>query len=319
MYFKKAFQTIILISACSFFIVFNAQANSEYTSEKIKIIEQSYKSDIPTWLLIERGREAFELGEYGLASRVFREVISREKVSPDAEMWLGIIFEQEGEYLLAEKQYLKVLEYKNQLYMNEEEFTILNRLSEIYEKTNEYGKYEKTLLTIIEKDEEYRDNFKILYAMNDVLKERGLDKLFELYRFKKNKFNKARTELGIFYYRTGRYSDAQINLVVSIMSILTTGFDYIYDKTYTYEYTDFETHIESMLDEPVLKEFIDSNNLFMTLYYLAASLYAEGYLETSAELWEIISVYDEPGSTWRIRSERQLQAPFIEPIITHRS
>ena len=71
-------------------------ADTDYNSSKIRLIEDSYTEDLPSWLLLERGIEAMRLGEYGLASRVFREIIARDRINPDAEMYLGILFEQEG-------------------------------------------------------------------------------------------------------------------------------------------------------------------------------------------------------------------------------
>jgi len=294
-------------------------ADSEYDLEKIELIEESYKGNDPLWLLTERGKQAYALGEYGLASRVFREIINRETVSPDAHMWLGFIFEQEGEYVLAEKQYIKALEEKNQLYIIEDEFTILYKLAGIYEKTDQYGKYEQILTSIIEKDENYRDGFKLQYAMVDVLKQRGADKLFELYRYDENKYNRARTSLGIFYYRTGRYAEAENNLIFPVMSAATTGFDYLYEKTADYNFESIMTHIENMNDRPELKDFLEMNDFFESLYYLGASLYADGFEEVARELWILVYYTDDRDSNWRNRAGRQLEQPFIEPIITPRA
>ncbi len=286
--------------------------------EKIKKIEESYRLNIPVWLLYEYGRQAYELGEYGLASRVFREAIDRAGIAPEAEIWLARIFENEGEYNLAEKQYLKALEYKNDLYVIEEEIDLLYSLAEIYRKTDQYGKYEKTLISVIENDSEIRINMNLQYSMIDVLKKRGIDKMFELYRYEKTKYNSARTGLGIFYYRTGRYSEAEINLILPLVSVATTGFNYIYDKTANYEFTNILSHIKRMLEYPELSQFLETYEFFQTLYYLAASLYADGFYDSASEIWMIITECDKDDSTWTKRSERQLEDPFIEPVIRQR-
>lgn len=305
---------IMLIMLCS-----TGFADSEYDLEKIELIENSYKSNEPTWLLMERGKQAYNMGEYGLASRVFREVINRETVSPDAHMWLGFIFEQEGEYLLAEKQYLTALEDRNQLYILEDELTVMYKLADIYEKTDQYGKYEQILQEVITGDTAYRESFKLQYAMVDILKERGADKLFELYRYDENKYNKARTDLGIFYYRTGRFTEAENNLIFPVMSAATTGFEYIYEKTFDYEFKTILGHVREMEKFPELSTYLEKNEFYKALYYLGASLYGNGFEDTSRELWEIVISGAERGSTWYVRAGRQLREPFIEPIITHRS
>ncbi len=305
--------TIIIIAYSS-----SVYAQDTKEQELLDYIEKAYTTDEPSWLLLERGRQAFELGEYGLASRVFREVIERDKISPDAELWLARIFEKEGEYVLAEKQYNKALENSNDFYIPEQKFSALYSLAEIYRKTDQYGKYEKTLNEIIECDEDRVELFKLQYAMMELLKKADIDKLLELYRYDKDKSNRAFTELGIFYYKTGRYNEAEVNLVLPVVVTATVGFNYIYDKTANYEFTDFNDLIETMQSYPELTGYIEYNNLFMNLYYLSASLYADGYYEEADDLWNIIVKYDHKKSTWRNRARRQLRAPFIEPVIDSR-
>ncbi|HAK44885.1 MAG TPA: hypothetical protein DCO79_03040 [Spirochaeta sp.] len=308
----------LLIVIFIFFSVNPIYSQNDAEAELIEQIESSYQSDEPTWLLMERGKQAYDIGEYGLASRVFREVLNREKVYPDAEVWLAYIFEEEGEYLLAEKQYIRALENSSELYIIEDEITILYKLAEIYRKTDQWGLYENTLLSILDKDES-GGVLKLQYSMLDALKDYGVDKMFELYRYENTKFGRARIELGIFYYQTGRYTESQINLILPIISEATTGFNYIFNRTADYDYYNFDLHIDNMLRYNTLSEFLTANVFFKAVYYLAASLYADGYSDTADSLWRIVYKYDESGSTWKIRSARQLRSPFIEPIISHRT
>ena len=316
---KNSKNQLFLLILLLIFLPFNLHSQSEHDLEKIKLIENSYQNDLPSWLLMERGIEAFQLGEFGLASRVFREIIARDGISPDAEVYLGFIFEQEGEYQLAEKQYVKALENKNQMYILEDETAVLYRLSDIYRRINRYSDYEKTLVKIIEQDADSNKNYQLQYSMVNSIKQQGPDKLFELYRYKNNKYNKARTELGIFYYRTGRYSEAELNLIFPVMSAASTGFDYIYEKTAEYTYIDLINHVENMIEYPVLYEYLQENRFFESLYYIAAALYTDGFEQQSNYIWRIVSKHDSPESSWKKRADRQLTSPFIEPIITHRS
>lgn len=311
----KRFLSVFLILLT--FCISNLYSQDSEKKDLIEIIENSYSANEPTWLLMERGRQAFDIGEYGLASRVFREVLNRGD-NPDAEIWLAYIFEQEGEYQLAEKQYLKALKNHVELYIIEDEIAVLYRLAEIYRKTDQYGKYEKILLRILDKD----DNDGILqlqYSMLDAAKEQGIDKMFELYRYENTKFIKARIELGVFYYKTGRYTESEINLILPIISAATTGYNYIYNKTADYEYYNFDLHVSNMLDENIVSDFLRDNEFFKAVYYLASSLYADGHRDSAQKLWLIVYRYDDSASTWKARAERQLQKPFIEPIITHRT
>lgn len=297
-------------------IVFNIIILVYLSSAVFSQDQAAFSGNEPTWLLMERGKQAYNLGEYGLASRIFREILDREGIYPDAHIWLAYIFEQEGEYTLAEKQYLYALNEKSNLYILEDEITVLYRLAEIYRKTNQYGQYEKTLLSIISADNQ-SDMLNLQYSMLDSLIDYSFDKMFELYRYEDTKYSKARRELGIFYYRTGRYTEANINLILPVISAATTGFNFIYDKTADYDYYNLDLHIQNMLRYGTLRDFLDENNFFQSCYYLGASLYAAGYNEPAYEIWRIVYKYD--ADTWKIRAGRQLEAPFIEPIITHRS
>ncbi|MCP4177120.1 MAG: hypothetical protein GY756_05075, partial [bacterium] len=63
--------------------------------------------------------------------------------------------------------------------------------------------------------------------------------------------------------------------------------------------------------DPVLKKLVENYNIYKTLYYLGASLYAEGYSETAAEIWEIIynSLYS---GMWGRKAYKQLINPVVE-------
>ncbi len=228
---------ILIITILFISLAMNIYAQDTKEQELLDYIEQAYITDKPSWLLLERGRQAFELGEYGLASRVFREVIEKDKISPDAEFWLARIFEKQGEYILAEKQYNRALENSNDFYIPEQKFSVLYRLADIYRKTDQYGKYEKTLNEIIDSDEDRLEIFNLQYAMMDIIKKADINKLLELYRYDKDKSNRAFSELGIFYYKTGRYNEAEVNLVLPVVVTATVGFNYIYEKTANYKFT----------------------------------------------------------------------------------
>ena len=309
---------LIILSVFIIFGSLNVFAQNSENTDVIRLIEESYRTDIPLWLLMERGKQAFSIGEFGLASRVFREVLNREGSNPDAEVWLARIFEQEGELTLAEKQYQKALEYKNDLYIADDQIEVLYSLAEIYRKTDQYGKYEKTLLDIIDYDQT-SNILNLQYSMLDAFKNYSLDKMFELYRYSESRYNRARTELGIFYYQTGRYTESQINLVIPLISSASDGFDYIYNRTADYEYRSFDIHIAEINSYGELKIFLENEDYYRTVYYLGAAMFADGYIEQATALWQIAVNYDDPDSIWSVKSSRQLRSPFIEPIISPRT
>lgn len=292
---------------------------TSYKDYEISIIKNSTEEKIPLWLLMKRGEKAYRIGELGLAARIFREALNRQKVNPDADMQLARIFMQEGEYLLAEKQFLRALENKNQLYVLDDEFIINKELINLYKITDQYGKYEKTLIKVIENNETEKNIIKLQYRMIKMISEQGMDKFFRLYRYSNLKLNDCRTELGEFYYKTGRYTEAEINLVLPVLAIASRGYEFIYNRDIDYSYYSFSNHIENMLNYPELLNFAVNNRFFESVYYLAAAFYANGNEKTTKELWRIIVDYEKADSPWYKKAIRQLDKPFIEPIITHRN
>jgi tetratricopeptide (TPR) repeat protein len=67
--------------------------------------------------------------------------------------------------------------------------------------------------------------------------------------------------------------------------------------------------------DPVLHSLLEEYNIYKSMYYLACSLYAEGYSEAGARIWEI--VYNDPNSQmWGRKSFEQLINPQVEIGLT---
>jgi len=73
--------------------------------------------------------------------------------------------------------------------------------------------------------------------------------------------------------------------------------------------------LESFYKEPVLKDLVVEYDIFRTLYYLGASLYAEGYSESSRKIWEIAANSEQAGM-WQLRSRQQLETPHVDTDLT---
>ncbi|MEW5815826.1 MAG: hypothetical protein AB1798_10595 [Spirochaetota bacterium] len=305
---KRSFRSIILS------IVFIALLFSPVGSEVFS--EDTDEFDFPPWILLEKGKKAYHDREFGTAIRYFRTAIQKEGEFPEAEMWVGAVFEEEGEYILAEKQYLKALEIKKLLYIPEDEYTILYKLTEIYRNSNQYKKMEDTLISLLSKDEivsgDAYASLRLAYVRT--LKEKGLNKLVELYRHNNVKTQDAHSQLGIFYYRTGRYGNATLNLLFTVLTVFSVCIDELrkFDPDYTFSNT--EDFLEISLKEPRLKEFIEVGGFFKNLYYLGSSLSAEGELLSARYLWRIVATY-ATAAFWKDRAQRQMKAPFVEPLI----
>ena len=277
----------------------------------------SSPSDEPAWLLMERGEEAFNRGELGDALRIFRSVLARNEIAPEPHYWIGRVFEEEGELELAEKEYQRALDYKRQLYLLEDELIIRERLARLYKIRGEYGAFEKALLAIIALDEEFDSPAGVAQqsAMIRLVSNQGLAKVVELYRIDASESYLAHAELGLFYYRTGRYRDSVLHLLYAGLTLLSRTIEYQRQEDPFYEYESLAGLLERALSDRENGAYLTQNRAGALFYYLGAALYASGASGTWEEVLNLVrDTFD--GSPWRSRAIAQLADPYIEPVIT---
>ena len=277
----------------------------------------------PLWLVMERGRRAVRQGELGEALTIFRGALGRSRKMgrplPEAELWMGYIFEEEGEWQLAEKQYLESLEHKDFLYNLEDVFTILHRLARIYENSSQYGSYEASLKKILELDRQ--DPGKIdpgvvarEEAMYRLFVREGMDKLFTLYREDEKKYQLAHQKLGVFSYRTGLYRESILYLLKALISPVTNLVDFQMKEDPGYEFTAMAALLPSALEEKALASYLRETRAAESLYYLGAALYAHGEALRAQEVWRLLLFFPTT-ELFRERARRQLLSPFVEPLL----
>lgn len=271
----------------------------------------------PDWLILESGKIAFENGEYGEAMRIFRSVLKQDRVYPEAHYWIGRIFEEEGEYFLAEEQYKRALDFSRQLYVMEYEIRIRERLARLYKERGDYAEFERALTGILEMDEEYssREAEAMKAAMVRVLTDQGLEKVVELYRLDRAEYFLAHAELGLFYYRTGRYMDAVRHLLSGGLTVISRTIVHMEADRPFLEYTNLADLFKNAMNGEESAAYLEQSQIDALLYYLGAALYASGELRPYRQIMELVRDAF-PGSVWRSRAIAQLADPSIEPVIT---
>lgn len=270
----------------------------------------------PPWLLLDLGKKAFRDKNFGQALDYFRTSIARGGTTPEAEMWIGRVFEEEGELDLAENQYQRALSDASQFQIPAEATTIRYDLARIYNNTSQYGKYEVMLKKIVALDKEYVDPKEAFtrQSMVRVLKTDGLDKLLVLYRLHNKETLQAHSDLGELYYKTGRYADAITNLTFSVITIFTVAIDAFQSADPSYEFSTLDNLFLMASRDSRVNNYLTSTHVIRTLYYLASSLYADGSTNRADAIWKLIMRHS-PMDEWWLRSDAQLDSPHIEPIM----
>ena len=270
----------------------------------------------PAWLLLDKGKNAFRDKKFGTALMYFRASIERGGETPEADMWIGRVFEEESELDLAEDQYNRALANKGQFLIPDESVEILYDLARIYDNTNSWGKYEVTLKQIVAMDAQFTSTTDegTRLAMVRILENDGLDKLLLLYRLNDKKTQDAHSQLGTFDYRTGRYQDAILNLIFSTLTIFSSVMERYASENPDWEFTSAADLFAQAKNKADVSRYLAGSGIFHDLYYLAAALYANGKPLRATAIWRLI-VQWSPHDTWYRQSVGQIRNPSIEPLL----
>ncbi len=271
---------------------------------------------VQAWLLFEQGKKKYRDGEYGEAMRLFREARKERGAFPEVEYWIGALFEVEAELALAEQQYKRAYNLRNQFYIPEEQYSVLYTLADLYDKRKEYKQFEDTLLQIVADDRSFSSpqQRRIRNAMMETLKRDGFDKLLILYRLQTGFALNAHGRLGVYYYRTGRYGRAAEHLLFSVVSIFSKCIEELRIIDPDYKFENGDECLQKILRDKKLNRYVTTSELFRYLYYLAGSLYAESEFDVFNNLMALVSEYST-ATVWQQRARRQLAGPFLEPLM----
>lgn len=267
----------------------------------------------PAWLLYEQGKTWASKGELGKALKFYKEAILGAGVMPEAEAAIGDIYRSEGEFKLAENQYLRAYNLRNALVISEEKYDILFRWAGLYEDQELYNAMESKLLLIVADDRWSRgEQLPVQVERNFV--DKGIDHVLTLYRFDSVFAAAAHSRLGWFYYRTGRYPQAIRHLLYAVIIQASDVADFLKRKDPDAALTGLEGFFSAALRDPVTRPWIESSSLAADLYYLSASAWELGHPLRARAVWQILSSVKEAG-TYTDLSKRQLAKPFREPFL----
>jgi tetratricopeptide (TPR) repeat protein len=256
----------------------------------------------PAWLILEYGKRAMGEGEYGVALRYFREALAKEPVFPEAEMLIGDVFFEEGNFILAEKQYQKALDQAHQLYILEERYTILEKLAGLYQVTGD-DDYREALERIVLEDADF--NAALESPLGDryleILTEDGFDYLVTLYRLDSHAELVAHTRLGILNHAEGDYRMSTLHFLFVVVTVFSKSIEELkfHDPDYIYE--NAREFFRRSARFELITEYFSDTMLYLNLYYLADSLVRlmpERGRESSVALFRLV---EEAADTDQVR------------------
>jgi tetratricopeptide (TPR) repeat protein len=236
---------------------------------------------------------------------------------PEAEFWMGRVFQAEGELKLAEIQYARAWDMREAYEVSDDRFTPLYALADLYRTRGDFPRMEEQYLQIVRLDSTASDprNEYLRNAMLNTLTRDGLDKFMSLYRTEGDFAVRAFDALGSFWYESGRQGKAVLYLGLAVNRILTKAIDAVRSEEPSYAYTTLPELLGRVSARRDLEEFARSAELHRLLFTLADALYANGARAPARDLWRVLAA--APGSgTWGARSAAQLRSPIVKvPVL----
>jgi tetratricopeptide (TPR) repeat protein len=275
----------------------------------------------PDWLVIEKGKQLFDSGDYGESLFYFRQARERYPNVPEVEYWIGRVFEAEGEYSLAELQYKLALERAEYFEIRDDVYEVHYRLADIYLIEKHLSSYVAHLESILNRDVEARRSAGDLRLdgrlLSRTLAQKGLDKLFELYRLPDYGGLDAYYRLGVYELRTGLVENASELLTLSAVITFTTVINHLLERDPEYRFTTFDDLLTGALKYRIVEDYFFDTDAFGQLYALALALRGSREapkIEVSSQLLALVRIHDAQGF-WGRRAVRQLEKAFEDDFM----
>jgi tetratricopeptide (TPR) repeat protein len=241
----------------------------------------------PEWLLYRKGINYYNSTNFSEAFKYFREA-SRTRDFPEAEYYLGRIFENEGEFSLALKQYERAEEFSENLFVPSFTNEITLKKAAIYKKLKKYNLYQEMLEKLIKKLAEEKEITRYMSLLPEKLLKSGLDELFYYYRINGDELIHPSGELGVYFYQLSQDNNAIRYLTPSVIIIMTKVSSVLknYDPAYTYKnLTKFITDAENFSDTAA---YISDSQFYKYFFHLSLSLHNTGKTDETYRLLKII-------------------------------
>mgnify|MGYP001263531507 CR=1 FL=1 len=232
---------------------------------------------------------------------------------PEAEFWMGRVFQAEGELRLAEIQYSRAWDMREAYEVADDRFTPLYALADLYRTRGDFLRMEEQYLQVVRQDITASDpkNEYLRNAMLNSLTRDGFDKFMSLYRTEGDFAVRAFDALGSFWYESGRQGKAVLYLGLAANRILTKAIDAVREEEPSYAYSALPELLGRISNRRDLSEYVRNAELNRLLFTLADALYANGARSPARDLWRVLAAYPDSG-VWGTRAASQLRNPVVK-------
>lgn len=240
---------------------------------------------------------------------------------PEAEYWIGRVYQREGELALARAQYERALSMRESFETPEDRYAAAYALSETWQLSGEMASYETSLKAILREDplmaaeEEF-----LIAAMERTLSDASgpkagsdaFDRFMTLYRTKTAWSQRAWRELAAFY-RSGAREQALVHAAVAVNAPLTRIIERIAIREPGYIYSGLEELTARILADRDFASYAEASGVWQSLLYLADSMWLRNNRRGAQAVWTVLADHPELGESSR-SARSQLASPSVKPF-----
>lgn len=263
--------------------------------EAIEIIEN---------LCTKKGKEFFS----GSAKKIV-EYIEKTSDYPEAYFLIGKIYKLEGEFNLALEYFEKARASSSLLEIPAQKISILYEIADIAENTKDVPTQEKALILIVQDDGYYQNETvkKALLRSAKVINEDYSSKFFTLYRIDAISTVKAYFDLSKIYSSAGKYKDAFITNLYSVLISFTHINSILEERESEYTYTDLKSFFDEISRYPDILKWCNDNKFWESFF----NIYEYGIRSDAPRFGkDILSAMskDCPDSYWKKAAEEKINS-----------
>lgn len=267
-------------------------------SSKIPVLQE--REDFEALEIIEFYNRIYTLNYFGDSPEKLVEFIRNQKNFPEADYYLGKIYQIEGEYSIAEKYFYNAYKYSDILQIPDEKYEILYSLAELAELKKDFNKMEEYLLLIVSKEPLFRDenrkkSFQKSISSN---KKDCVEKFFKLYRAENFELLKPLKKLSDYYKTQNQTERSLYANALCVVTGFTRIIDLLYKRNPVFEYKNLSSFFDEVENYSDIVDWGIENELWGSFNSFAENAQKNSDVIFARELYKILKEKN-PENYWK--------------------
>ena len=260
-------------------------------------------------ILVIEERGAVRIGD---SLSALRQAAAYMRHYPEAEFWIGRVFQAEGESKLAELQFTRAIDMRESLESPEDLYPMLEAQAAALRDQGRWKDYESALRRIVDSTALFSPQEESLrQAMERTLERDGIDKFMTLYRIEDAFALGALGDLGAYYLENGR-SQAVIHLAAAANASMTRAIQALRTVEPDYSYSTLAELAARIGADRELSAYAAESNLWGDLTLLGEALALVGSRDGARSIWRVVASASVAGR-WSERAAAALRRGAASP------